>query len=202
MPPTPPADCHTAGKLPTPPADCPHRRQTAIQLSAAIINFCQDLNERLPPCPGLPDCALPPACVSNLRLQAMLYVIQLRSLQLHGHAGRILDEDFEAWSMGPVLGSVYQTYRHYGAERIYDRQRGDPALPDAHAYLGSLIEKTALAMPFALIRLTRGHGGAWHQTRSRHERIITPELMAREAASLPNLSTMHYASLFAALTCR
>lgn len=175
----------------------------AVELAGAVINFCQDLQERLPErteASSLSAIALPPACISNLQLQKILYFMQLRSIQVRGREGRIIGEDFEAWRLGPVLRSVYYAFRHYAAERIYDRQRSDPALLDAHGYLRPLIEKTALAMPFALIRLSHARNGTWYQTRAQHEQIMALDLIAQEAASLPDLNTWHYDSLYAAIT--
>ena len=172
----------------------------AVELAGAVINFCQDLQERLPArtsLSALSAIALPSACISNLHLQKILYFMQLRSIQVHGRDGRIIGEDFEAWRFGPVLRSVYYAYRSYGAERIYDRQRSDPALLEEHGYLKPLIEKTALAMPFALVRLSHARNGAWYQARAQHEQIIQLDHIVQEAANLPNLETMQFDSLFA-----
>ena len=135
----------------------------AVKLAGAVINFCQDLEERLHErieASSLSAIALPSACISNLHLQKILYFMQLRSIQVCGRGGRIIGEDFEAWRFGPVLRSAYYAFRYYGAERIYDRQRGGSALLDEHGYLRPLIEKTALARPFALVRLSHARDGA------------------------------------------
>ena len=54
--------------------------------------------------------------ISNMKLQKLLYYAQ-------GFALAILDkplfnEDFEAWDYGPVLRTVYDTYRSYGSNAL------------------------------------------------------------------------------------
>lgn len=54
--------------------------------------------------------------ISNLKLQKLLYYAQGSFLAVTGSP--LFDDDIVAWEHGPVVKSVYQTYRKYGAEGI------------------------------------------------------------------------------------
>ena len=54
--------------------------------------------------------------ISNLKLQKILYFVQAEFLVSTGHP--CFDEDFEAWSFGPVIPKVYHRYKVYGAGSI------------------------------------------------------------------------------------
>lgn len=54
--------------------------------------------------------------ISNLKLQKLLYYAQ--GLSLAANNTPLFEEDIEAWMHGPVVPSVYQTYRVCGADAI------------------------------------------------------------------------------------
>lgn len=54
--------------------------------------------------------------ISNLKLQKLCYYAQGFSLAVLGR--RLFDEDLVAWQHGPVVVSVYNRYKEYGAGAI------------------------------------------------------------------------------------
>lgn len=54
--------------------------------------------------------------ISNLKLQKLLYYAQGIHLALYG--APLFADPIEAWQYGPVVESVYQTYKHNGADAI------------------------------------------------------------------------------------
>lgn len=56
--------------------------------------------------------------VTHLKLQKLLYYIQ--AWVLADHKESLFDEDFEAWTHGPVLPSIYRKYKDRGFNTILD----------------------------------------------------------------------------------
>lgn len=54
--------------------------------------------------------------ISNLKLQKLIYYAQGFHLALYGE--RLFEEDLVAWEHGPVVESLYHSFREYGAESI------------------------------------------------------------------------------------
>ena len=54
--------------------------------------------------------------ISNLKLQKILWFLQLDYLVIRGTP--LFVEDFEAWDIGPVVPEVWKTYRIYGGGDI------------------------------------------------------------------------------------
>ena len=67
--------------------------------------------------------------VSNLKLQKILYFIQLKFL-LNNPARPCFDEDIEAWTFGPVVPVVYREFKRYGSlgipevKKYFDQSKG------------------------------------------------------------------------------
>lgn len=55
-------------------------------------------------------------CVSNLRLQILLYFVQIKYLVSTGNL--LFCTPTEAWPTGPVVPAVYQQYRIFGGATI------------------------------------------------------------------------------------
>lgn len=58
--------------------------------------------------------------VSNLKLQKLLYFVQVAFVRQYGVP--CFEEPIVHWRHGPVVESVYQKYRTYGAENITDKE--------------------------------------------------------------------------------
>ena len=54
--------------------------------------------------------------ISPMKLQKLLYYAQGFSLALLNHP--LFEEDFEAWTYGPVIPTVYAKYKQYGNNAI------------------------------------------------------------------------------------
>jgi len=54
--------------------------------------------------------------ISNLKLQKLLYYAQGIHLALYGKP--LFNDPIEAWQYGPVVDSVYQTYKTNGSDAI------------------------------------------------------------------------------------
>ena len=58
--------------------------------------------------------------VSNLKLQKLLYFVQVAFIRQYGIP--CFEEPIIHWRHGPVVESVYQKYKAYGAEAITDKE--------------------------------------------------------------------------------
>lgn len=56
--------------------------------------------------------------ISNLKLQKLLYYAQGMHLAIHGK--KLFNDPIVAWRHGPVVESVYQTYKNNGSNGITD----------------------------------------------------------------------------------
>lgn len=61
--------------------------------------------------------------ISNLKLQKLLYYAQ--GMHMAVHKEKLFEEPIEAWSYGPVVASVYERYKNYGAEGIKEFEPPD-----------------------------------------------------------------------------
>jgi len=63
--------------------------------------------------------------VDNMKLQKLLFFAQGWSLAWRGVP--MFDDNLEAWKKGPVVDSVYQTYKRHKWYPISEPVRGDPS---------------------------------------------------------------------------
>jgi uncharacterized phage-associated protein len=59
--------------------------------------------------------------ISNLRLQKLLYFIQAEFLV--NKKKPCFDDAIEAWTFGPVIPSVYHTYKFFGSSDIFQEEK-------------------------------------------------------------------------------
>lgn len=112
--------------------------------------------------------------MTHLRLQKLLYFAQGWHLARYGKP--LFDDEIEAWQYGPVVPTVYDTYKQYGRAVI------DGSLPDANAFTG---EEYALLLDVAreydrfatrtLVDMTHRPGTPWDNV-SRND-VISRELI-------------------------
>jgi len=57
--------------------------------------------------------------ISHLKLQKLMYYAQAWSLALNGYS--LFEEDFEAWTHGPVLPTLWQRFKEFDQESIPPR---------------------------------------------------------------------------------
>lgn len=56
--------------------------------------------------------------VTQMKLQKMVYFAHGYHLAKYGDP--LIKEDFEAWKFGPVVPNIYQSYKLYGSDLIYN----------------------------------------------------------------------------------
>ena len=105
--------------------------------------------------------------VTAMKMQKMLYFLYRDYLQETGDA--LFSERFSTWKYGPVLESVYHTYKKFGSSRI----RGYGGIPaysirdEDDPILERLIKKVwtrcLLHNGIYLSVLTHRQGGAWRK---------------------------------------
>ena len=64
--------------------------------------------------------------ISNLKLQKLIYYVQAFHLAIYDVP--FFDEDFEAWTHGPVCPEIYHKYKHHKSSPIPLTADFDPAL--------------------------------------------------------------------------
>ncbi len=117
--------------------------------------------------------------ISPMKLQKLLYLAHGWSLALADKP--LLDKEIQAWKYGPVIPSVYQTFKEFGNDDITIRASGFsyedgkfvtlyPELPDGieHQWVRDLLKKVwEIYKPLTAAQLsTLSHlpGSPWSQT--------------------------------------
>lgn len=116
-----------------------------LNIFEAAKNVCERANWRL----------------SNLELQKVLYLAQLRYKRAH-RGKRLIDTQFEAWDYGPVSPSIYHAMKVFGSDPVknvfYSTSTNSRDLDgDLNASVDLLVGKS----PAELVALTHRSGGAW-----------------------------------------
>lgn len=55
--------------------------------------------------------------ITNLKLQKLLYYVNAKYL-VDNDGRQLMDEQFQRWTYGPVMRSVYENFREYGSNNI------------------------------------------------------------------------------------
>ena len=98
---------------------------SAQTIADYIINWCID--RKLP--------------ISNLKLQQLLYFCQLDFAVLLEK--RLIQEDFFAYKLGPLIPSIYEPFLPYASSSIHRRQICDPIDPDDERWIEIILAKYA-----------------------------------------------------------
>ncbi len=112
-----------------------------LTITAYIIRQCEDKNKP----------------VNNLKLQNMLYYIQMQYLQRYGFPA--FDAPIEAWRHGSVVYDVYLLFKRYTSnpihsDDIYVRQTTERLTQDCQQICDEIISKTLSLDPWELVGLT------------------------------------------------
>lgn len=99
--------------------------------------------------------------LSNLPLQKLLYLSHMVHLGVYGRP--LVDGQFQAWDLGPVLPDLYHKVKAYGAGPIPDIFRGDPFPEgsDERASIDAIIAQLKGKRPATLVAITHEDIGAW-----------------------------------------
>lgn len=90
--------------------------------------------------------------ITNLKLQKLVYYSQ--AWFYAKNKAPLFDEDFEAWIHGPVIPSLYNTYRHFGWHNIVREDLGDSSLKTIKGKLGKEISDVLFDIINEYYRLT------------------------------------------------
>lgn len=105
----------------------------------------------------------PDDCMTNLRLNKLLYFAQAWSL-IRNHKP-LFNEDIQAWKYGPVIPSVYKTFKPCGRERIAsvsdDNFSMNKFSTDELQLLIDILEEYGQYSSPALVKLTHSNDGPW-----------------------------------------
>lgn len=96
--------------------------------------------------------------ISNLQLQKILFKIQKYYLK---HNQRLIIDEFEAWTYGPVLRDVYFEYCSYGSmpiNEIFSIKNPDNKIK---RIIDPIIAAQRKKEPWELVGETHRQGGAW-----------------------------------------
>lgn len=120
--------------------------------------------------------------ISPMKLQKLLYFIYRDYYQAKGKP--LFAEDFEAWQYGPVLRSVYDEFKTFGASRI-DRfsktANGDVYVLNEHTnsslkeIIDNVWNKYKNLNGIELSEITHKNGGAWRKAYLRHDITLNDE---------------------------
>lgn len=123
--------------------------------------------------------------LTNLKLQKLLYFAQ--GNYLAKNKKKLFKEPIEAWDLGPVVRSIYDTYKYCGPFPItaFDRNIKKATLsPDVKNFLDKIWDEYGKYSAEYLVNLTHQGNTPWKKIYKKGEnRIIPPELMQK---SFPN----------------
>jgi uncharacterized phage-associated protein len=96
--------------------------------------------------------------ITNLKLQKMLFFADAVNLALNDKP--LMEEDFEAWSLGPVIKSVYDTYKTRNREPI-QLTDNDIHDKDLEAFLTEVWKTFGKYSASELVNLSHELGSPW-----------------------------------------
>ena len=100
--------------------------------------------------------------MTNLRLNKLLYFAQAGSISSLGYT--LIEEDFEAWDLGPVVKSVYKTFKEYGRNGIVNQSFDRQALTkEEQLYLLDVLRKYSTMSTSSLVNKSHEKGTPWYE---------------------------------------
>ena len=144
---------------------------SALDVARYVVNYANE-NEMI---------------VSNLKLQKILYFIQMQFL-INDPERPCFDDDIEAWAFGPVVPEVYREFKRYGSlsippvEYYYDTSNGIWNLEKKHYHtelssddqnvVDEVINKCDNYSASDLVSITHRQT-PWIEARNKRDQIIT-----------------------------
>lgn len=119
--------------------------------------------------------------VTNLRLQKLLYFIQLESYKVYGK--QLFNNDIAAWQFGPVVPDVYYKYSVYAGMPILLQYDNLNLCNKVTNIVDDVIEKNKNIPIWKLVEITHKPDGPWDITINKFglRSIINSDLIAEEA---------------------
>ena len=141
----------------------------ALDLAGYVVNYCLFKGQ--------------PA--TNLRLQKILYFLQIQSLIDSKLNSKLIDSDFEAWKFGPVIRDVYYAYCLNAGMPILNVAKGTNVIEKVPEYVNKCIDKALTMQPWELVEKSHRKGGAWERCYvEKANNIIPIDLIKLEASQL------------------
>ena len=97
--------------------------------------------------------------VSNLKLQKMLYFAQGEALKDYGSVA--FEDQIEVWNYGPVVRTVYEKFRHYGASPICKRYDTPTINGDIKSVVDRVTAQYGDQSAWDLVQETHKNGTPW-----------------------------------------
>lgn len=113
--------------------------------------------------------------VSNLKLQKLLYYVQGEALKTHGESA--FDESIEAWNYGPVVRSVYEKFRIFGAGPIFRKYETPSITGDIKDVIDSVIDTYGELSAWQLVQETHKPDTPWSMTMEKGQLTISMRSM-------------------------
>lgn len=110
---------------------------------------------------------------TQLQLQKLVYFFWCKYMKKYDEY--IFDEDFQAWTYGPVIDSLYQKFKHYKSDQIYvdDRDKlgmlsycrieKSPDLDKIMSILDDVINEYGCCTASNLVKKTHVENGPWYK---------------------------------------
>ncbi len=121
--------------------------------------------------------------ITPMKMQKLVYIAHGWNLAIHGEP--LFGETVEAWRYGPVIPSLYQAFKKYGASVIVDHADGvvRPVL-DADASTKELLDKImdvyGKMSALNLMQLTHTKGSPWRGVREEGDVSFYGEVIHNE----------------------
>ena len=113
----------------------------ANSISSYVINWCNSHN----------------IDITNLKLQKLLYFLQGNFYRLTGL--QLIDDDFYAWQLGPVIPHVYEKFAIYSAYSI-PKQKREPIDQNDECNCDLILKKYAKKSAWQLVEMSH-HEDPW-----------------------------------------
>lgn len=149
--------------------------------SIDVANFFIDLT-----------CSKEEGYITNLKVNKLLYFAQAWSYVRNNRP--LFDENIEAWQYGPVVPSVYSTFKHYGRNNIAEVSEKlalDSFSEDELQLLIDIQREYGKYTASTLVDLTHEKGSPWEQIYNgdHNHKVISPNSMKAYFSKQAPLST-------------
>ena len=97
--------------------------------------------------------------VSNLKLQKLLYYVQGEAIKMHGEPA--FKEPIEVWNYGPVVRTVYERFRIFGAGPIFRKYDTSGIIGDIKNVIDSVLAEYGNLSAWDLVQETHKPETPW-----------------------------------------
>ena len=139
------------------------KKYTALDISKYFIDLASSIDEN---------------DLTNLKLQKILYYAQEDHIKKYEN--ELFSDQIQAWDLGPVVRSVYDTFKMCGAFPItsfdikYESKSVDT---DTQKFLESVWEKYSKYSANHLVKMTHKPGSPWSLAYKSQDKTITTDLI-------------------------